>query len=81
MIDTTRNIIQAYVALANKTFQQEDNVETFDSLEDIATHLKSTNPPPDQEKSNYDNDSENQSTYKNKNIVTTEFHQHIPKKI
>jgi hypothetical protein len=59
MIDTTRNIIQAYAALANKTFQQEDNAEAFDSLEDIATHLKSTNPPPDQEKSDDDDDSEN----------------------
>jgi hypothetical protein len=46
MIDTTRNITQAYIALANKTLQQEDNVEVFDSLEDIATHLKSSNPPP-----------------------------------
>jgi hypothetical protein len=47
MIDTTRNMIQAYIALANKTLQQEDIVEVFDSLEDIATHLKSSNPPPD----------------------------------
>jgi hypothetical protein len=49
MIDTTRNITQAYIALANKTLQQEDNVEVFDSLEDIATHLKSSNPLPGQD--------------------------------
>jgi hypothetical protein len=42
MIDTTRNITQAYIVLANKTLQQEDNVEVIDSLEDIATHLKSS---------------------------------------
>ncbi len=58
MIDTTRNITQAYIALANKTLQQEDNVEVFDSLEDIVTHLKSSNPPPGQDNSDDDDDSE-----------------------
>jgi hypothetical protein len=58
MIDTTRNISQAYIALANKTLQQEDNVEVFDSLEDIATHLKNSNPLPGQDNSDDDDDSE-----------------------
>ena len=58
MIDTTRNITQAYIALANKTLQQEDNVEVFDSLEDIATHLKNSNPLPGQDNSDDDDDSE-----------------------
>jgi hypothetical protein len=58
MIDTTRNVTQAYIALANKTLQQEDNVEVFDSLEDIATHLKSSNSLPGQDNSDDDDDSE-----------------------
>jgi hypothetical protein len=58
MIDTTRNITQAYIALANTTLQQEDNVEVFHILEDIATHLKSSNPPPGQDNSDDDDDSE-----------------------
>jgi hypothetical protein len=44
MIDTMRNMIQAYVALANKTFQQENNGETFDTLEEIKNHLKNSFP-------------------------------------
>jgi hypothetical protein len=44
MILTMKTMGQAYVQLANKTFKDENNGETFETLDDIKDHLDSKLP-------------------------------------